>query len=347
MPIPHPSPTRTALDTLAQWLPLAPARIGLGRGPLTWARRRAHGQLVRPLHVCLLADPGNANAATMAFWLNERSRACRATVNEGSGTADVLWTYAQDPLPRAERERVVGAARAGAARGAVLVNPPERYDCYHGADFFPLLRRAGIPVPPDLGPTDVGRAMAVYKFEGVQHAPKRLAPYEGELPGWRAFSYVDARGPDGLSARYRAYWLFGTVRPAESFHSRDWNVCLATAERIDYDFQLTPAEGSHMAAIAAVTGLDFFAVDYLRRADGGGPVFVDLNVHPYLRSWPHLSGDRRHLGAWHAFDTRRRLGIPEPEGRTAWQVIDEALLARRAAARCQTTPSMSRAMAVV
>jgi hypothetical protein len=322
---------RRPADALMQFLwfalPRGGARTGYDHGLLTWLRRRRHRALRRPLRICLLAEPGNHFAHFTAFWINERSRLCSAAVNEDPAAADILWVYGQDPLPGDLRATVERLTRLPLNRPPLVINTPDRYDCYHDGDFFPMLEAGGVAVPRSrFGPGDIGSTWVVYKFQGQQHAPKQLRRYEGEIPGWRAFEFVDSRQADGRYVRCRAFYLLGLVRPAELFLGPDWNVCLSSADEIRYSFDVPPEEAAAIRRIAALSGLDFFAVDYLRRGGDGPAVFVDLNVHPAVTSFPHAGRDRRHFGQWHTFDTCRRLGLPEPLGRSMWDLLDERLL---------------------
>jgi len=318
------------IDAAAQMLWFLPGvgeeRVGYDHGLLTWLRERRHRRLKRPVHICLVSQPVSHFARVTAFWLNERSKLCRATVNEGMAEADILWFYAQDPLGE-DRQRLFSTlASIPCQWPRLVINSPARYDGYHGSDFFTMLSAAGVNVPRStFTDEDIGRTQVVYKFQGLQDSPKRMATYEGHVPGWRAFEFVDSRDETDRFARYRAFYLLGIVRPAEVFFGKDWNVCLRTAEEIRYTFTLTEQEKEQIGLIAKTAGLDFFAVDFTRRRPDGAPVFVDVNVNPAVASFPRRSRDRRHLGQWHTFDTCRRLGLPEPLGRSMWELFDDAI----------------------
>jgi hypothetical protein len=75
--------------------------------------------------------------------------------------------------------------------------------------------------------------------------------------------------------------------------------------------------------VGLTLGLDFFAVDYLRRRDDGLPVVVDVNVYPTpVEAWTAGLAGR---GTWHLWDSGRRAGLPPPLGRDPWRVFDAAV----------------------
>ena len=88
---------------------------------------------------------------------------------------------------------------------------------------------------------------------------------------------------------------------------------------------MTPEEIRQVRKIAQTLGLDYFAVDYLRRREDGRPFFTDINIYPTINSLPATGLDRGYHGQWHTFDTRPRLGMPEPGGRPFAEVFDDAM----------------------
>ena len=323
-------PGAVATRLATQWLWLLPGlrqRVGRGHGPRTWLEDARHASLVRPLHICLLEHP-RARATfgrLMAAWINERSGLCTAAVNEGLERADVVWTFTQDPLSPATR-RALGNAIARAPADAVVLNHPDRYDAYHEAGTFERLAAAGVGVPrSSFTAADVGRTEVVYKRLDQQHSEKHRAVYGGPLPGYRAFEFVDALDPDGLRRRYRSYLLAGHVRPSKVQLSPHWNVCLEHAVRTEETFTASDTEVRQIRKIAATLGLDYFAVDYLRRPADAQPVFVDINVYPRIFETAATNrGIGRH-GLWHSFDTRAGLGLPEPDGVALAERFDAAM----------------------
>ena len=329
-------------DAVAQWLwfalPVDPERIGYGEGPLTWLRQRKHKKVRKRIHVCLLdyRQEGGRQSRFTEFWINERSRVCSASMNEGVEDADVVWVYCKDPIPPNKKGwllRVLKKARLGTP----IINRPEVYNSYHEERAFKALAEAGVSVPRlEFSDQDVEKTLVIYKTKGRHgHAPKFLSEYEGPKAGYRAFEFVSSRGPNGLNRRYRAYYLLGATYPSLLRSSGNWNVYSQTAERTA-PFTMTSNETDQIRLIAKTLGLQYFAVDYLRREGDDWPVFVDLNVYPDVIS--KLRGLGRKLGyygRWHTLDTDTRwLSIDaeahqagsETSERHFWNVFDEAIM---------------------
>ena len=313
---------RDQLGWLARGVP--PSRIGWGPGPVTTVRQARHRLLRRPVRLALLehADNGTRFAAPHAFWINQRSRVCVARVNDTRG-ADLVWVLSQDPLP-ASAQRTLDASVAGFGRGATI-NPVETYDAYHHDDAFERLAAAGVCVPRTRFTTeDVGRTTVVYKAQWQQPSAKHRDVYRGPLEGYRAFEYVDGRGTDGLPRRYRAFWLCGRAWPNAGMASPGWEVTGRTRTQVDTAFVLTDHEREQLDLLGQTLGLDFFAVDFLRRREDAAPVFVDINVYPTLVDV--IGGDERgEHGQWHVFDTRDRLGTAAPD-EDVWRDFDAVML---------------------
>ena len=314
-----------------QWLwfvlGLDSRRVGYGRGPLTWWRRSRHGKLRRKVHIGLLEY--NTNGAGfgefMAFWINERSKVCTASLNSRVEEADVVWVFSQDPLPLESRSRLLKTL-ARARPDASVVNPPEVYDSGGGENAFDRLDAAGVSVPRTrFGDEDLGRTPVVYKAVGQHAASKTRTEYSGPRPGYRAFEFVDSRGEDGFYRRYRAFYLLGTVHKGALMLGGNWNMYSGNMERRDPSFEMTALELDQIHRIARTLGLQYFSVDYLRRGGDDSPVFVDVNVYPS----PVLleSGETPgYYGRWHNFDSYERLERGETPGGAYWDVFDEALL---------------------
>ncbi len=302
-------------------------RVGYGRGALTAARLWRHRRLQRPIRITLLeCHSGEPRFGPLtAYWINQRSRRCAATVNTRIEDADVVWVYSQDPLTPEVRTQV-DAALTRARPGARVINPPQCYNAYHEDGCFERLAAAGVAVPDgEFGPADRGRTLVVYKMRGLQAAPKSVEPWDGPRAGYQAFRFLDARGEDGLYRRYRAFYLVGAVRPSKLMVCDHWNVCLKNRPRLEFGFEMTPDEIRQVRLIARTLGLDYFAVDYLRRREDGRPFFTDINVYPTIVSLPTTVRARGDHGLWHTFDARPRLGIPEPGGRPFPEVFDDAM----------------------
>jgi hypothetical protein len=275
-------------DMLLQWLWFAfgvePEHIGYGRGPLTWLKKRKHKRTHRKVHLCLLEHnpkgwPVELGELT-AFWINERSRVCSASLNEGIEDADVVWIYSQDPLsPDIENRLLRSLQRAGAA--TPVINHPDVYGSYHEEGAFTRLAEAGVGVPrTEFSESDVGKTWVVYKSKGKHTAPKFLTEYAGPRAGYRTFEFVDSRGPDGLYRVYRTFYLLGSIHPYTVMFGEDWNVYPQSMSRREYTFSITPFEARQIRLIAETLGIQYFAVDYLRREQDGLPIFTDVNVYP-------------------------------------------------------------------
>ena len=295
-----------------------PSRIGYAPGPLLVLRRRRHRRLDRPVRLCLLEGPsrGPRFSPVTAYWVNERSALVHAVVDEPEG-ADLVWVHAQDPLAprtRAWLDEVLAGVRVP------VLNRPEHYDAYHRPDAFPRLRDAGVPVPdPEPGPDE----LAVLKGPG-QTSPKRLGRAGDVPPGWRAFAYVDARGPDGLSRRYRAFCWLGTVHPGDVLVSSSWEVGLGSMRGHEPTYDLTGPEEDAVRRTGEVLGLDWYCVDLVRRAGDGAPFVTDVNVYPTPVVAQQVDAALGARGRWHFLDTAARSGVPERDGRF-WPRFDAAV----------------------
>ena len=312
-----------------RWLAtgIPPARIGWGPGPLTGVRQaRDRVRARRALRLALLEQPhpGTRFAAPLAFWINRRSRVSTAAVNDLRG-ADIVWVFSQDPLPPAAR-RALERTTAALPPHVVVVNPPETYDAYHGDDAFPRLAAAGVRVPRTaFSERDVGRADVVYKARGEQPARKCRRPYAGVLPGFRAFGFEDGRGVDGRVRRYRAYVLGGRSWAGDVFVSDEWAISSATRTTLEHTFELTDSERDQLDRLRRCLRLDFFAVDFLRRAADGLPVFLDVNVYPTVDT-PLGGPERRERGHWSVWDGPVRLGGLDAPRSPMWEEFDRAVL---------------------
>lgn len=308
-----------------------PSRIGWSSGPLTalrLARHRRLGPQQRPVRLVLLErhTTGTFFGPPTAFWLNERSRVVRAEVNGPPEDADLVWVFTQDPLAP-EARAALEADLARVRPGTPVLNPLSSYDAYHADDCFPRLAAAGVRVPRHVfGPADVGRTRVVYKRQGEQASRKDLAVYDGPRPGYRAFELVDGRGRDGRWRRYRIFFVAGAVLPTDVIVSGGWEVGLGSLEDLELTFTMTGHERDQVALVAATLGLDAFCVDVLRRAADGLPVVVDVNVYPTMVVDECVSRGFGDLGQWHFWDVPARAGLPWPTGRSAWELVDEALL---------------------
>jgi hypothetical protein len=323
---------------VAQWLwftlPVDAERIGYGEGPLTWLRQRKHRNSRKQIHICLLdyLPEGGRQSKFTEFWVNERSRICSASMNDRIEDADVVWVYCKDPIPPGKEGGLLRALKR-ARPGTPIINRPEVYNSYHEEHAFKALGEAGVSVPrSEFSHQDIGKTLVVYKTKGQHgHAPKFLSEYEGIKAGYRAFEFVSSRSLAGLHMRYRAYYLLGAVYPSLLRSSGNWNVYSQTAERTE-TFTMTSNEIDQIRLIAKTLGLQYFAVDYLRRKVDGLPVFVDINLYPdVISKFREVSRKLGYFGRWHTLDTdaqwlsqiaERHQGGSE---RPFWNVFDEAM----------------------
>lgn len=335
---------QAAREVAAQWLWFAggvsPHRVGYGDGPLTWARLLRQKLLKRDVHICLLTcrDDRLQLGALTAWTINQRSRSCTASVNEGLDRADVVWVYAQDPLTAECREEMEQRLHNQARPEAKVINRPSTYNAYHQAQTFQLLAQHGISVPrSEFSADDVGTTRVVYKERGRQAAPKCNVLYAGPRPGMAAFEFIDSARQDGLNRRFRAHYFLGMVRPSEIFLSDHWNVCMRNAIAVQYGFTLSDEEIAQIRSIGQLLQLDYFAVDFVRRGSDDRAYFIDINVYPSIsspRQFIHRRGD---FGQWHTFDACARLGLDEPLGGHFWDHFDNAVVqfAHGSAARAE------------
>jgi hypothetical protein len=275
-------------EIVLQWLwfifNVDPERIGYGQGPLTWLRQSKHKKLRRKVHVCFLEyNPRGRKrkfGKLTAFWINERSLVCSASVNEGIEDADIVWVYSQDPItPGTRRQLLQSLARAKA--DTAIINHPDAYNSYHEGRVFKKLAEGGVRVPrTEFADENIGKTWVVYKAEGQHGASNLLSKYAGPRAGYRAFEFVASRNSDGLHTIYRAFYIAGIVSPTISMSSKHWNVHPRTMCRLEYAFDMTTLEARQVRLIAKTLGLEYFAVDYLRSERDGLPVFTDINIYP-------------------------------------------------------------------
>ena len=319
-------------DHLVQWLwfllRVRPDRVGYDKGLLTWIKQRTHEKLQREIHICLLDvfPPGGKFGQFLSFWINERSSVCRATVNKGIEDADIVWIYSQDPLPpdiKRELSHTIKKARVETP----VINHPDVYNSYHENTTFHILEKAGISVPRSVfTDQEMENTNVVYKMMGKHTAPKFMSPYKGTLSGFRPFEFVDSRDSSGFYKKYRAFYIAGSVFPDRVLFSDQWNVNMALATHAEYAFEMTSFEIDSLKRIAHLLHLQFFAIDYLRRGADGLPVFLDINLYPFLMEYTELTHQLGYYGRLMRFDTRERLGMKEPSENTCWHLFDKAML---------------------
>jgi hypothetical protein len=304
------------------WLfPFDRQQLGFSRyGLFTKLRARAHRRNRRRCMVGLLtADTRFPNIIDLhLFWLNERCGGIQFLQNPDCGAVDCVWVFAQDPLTSTARRKIdelLGRLRPGTP----IINGPSAYDFFHRADAFAMLAGAGVPVPRSQfdDDRDMGRAV-MWKGLGTQSKTVGPEPYNGDKDGYRAFEFIDTRGTDGLHCRYRAFFLLGEVFLSSAFRSQSPIVRYDNVATIDRDWQPSDDLVHHVRKIAAVSGLDFFAADFVRRHGEGPPIFTDINVFPMLKDKDRA---RRRYGHGHDFDHLR----PATGTRSPWEVLEDAV----------------------
>lgn len=318
-------------DSFVQWLwfltTVDKGRIGYGEGPLTWLRTSGHRALRKRIHICLIdihPCAGKFGRFT-SFWINEKSRICSASVNEGIEDADVVWTYSQDPLTDTGK-REIGELLGRKKPGAMMINHPDKYNAYHEAACFEALGKAGVSVPrSEFSDSEIGKTKVVYKAIGKHGAPSLLSPYRGPIEGFRAFEFCDSRRSDGTYRKYRAFHILGAVIARHILMSDKWNVHRETSTAAAYGFEVSEVEIGMIRLIAQTLGLEYFAVDFLRRSSDGFPVFTDINVYPLLMELSENTRRHGFLGRWTIFDVTFLSGRREISGRSFWDSFDEAM----------------------
>jgi hypothetical protein len=107
--------------------------------------------------------------------------------------------------------------------------------------------------------------------------------------------------------------------------SEHWNAHLGSEPEIQYVFDMTPEEIRQVHAIARTFGLQFFAVDFLRRNSDDRPFFIDVNIYPNNLAPKSTTRRLGYYGTWHTFDARRLLQLSEPGGRRFADIFDEGM----------------------
>jgi hypothetical protein len=318
-------------DLFLQWFwfvtPVDRSRIGHDRGLLTWRRVAGHRRLRRRIRICLIDiyPRGGKFGKFTCFWINERSKVCSASLNEKIEEADVVWIYSQDPLPepaKAELLRILKRKKPGTP----VINHPDDYNSYHEDRCFGALRDAGVSVPgSDFTDGDIDKTPVVYKKIGKHGYPALFSLYRGPMVGFRAFEFCDSRGLDGIHKKYRAYYVMGSVIPRHLLMSDNWDVHRETSTRAIYNFCITETERQMMGLIAQTLNLQYFAVDFVRRASDSFPVFTDINVYPLLVELTETVRDNGRYGRWTIFDVSSSMGMAETARKSFWEIFDEAM----------------------
>jgi len=319
-------------DIMAQWLwfvfNIEKERIGYDKGLLTWLRLRKHRKLRRHIHICLLDvyPKGGKFGRFMAFWINERSRVCSASLNERIEEADIVWIYSQDPLPSDVKEELLNTIKRS-REGTKVINHPDFYNSYHSEHTFRALAEAGVNVPrSEFTEEDINKTLVVYKTVGRHSAPKNLSLFRGSIESFQPFEFIDSRDSDGLYRKYRALYINGIVYPDYLLFSSQWNVCWSLKNHADFTFEMTPVEIESIHIVAKKLNLQFFSIDYIRRNSDGHPVFTDINVYPMPIAYAEIIHQYGYYGRWYECGNPLRFGMPESSGRPFWEIFDNAMV---------------------
>lgn len=306
---------------------MQPRQIGYDRGLLTWLKERRHRHRRKQIHICLLEyyPPGGKFGRFMRFWINERSRICSVSLNEGMHDADILWIFSQDPIPSHIQRELLRALKKGKTDVAVI-NHPLAYNAYHDISSFWLMGQAGIGVPrTEFDETDIGKTIVVYKMIDTQTCPKFLSPYRGVVDGYRAFEFIDSRVSHGLYVKYRALYLAGVIIPEFILYSDQWNVVWTTKKEIDYSFEMQESEREMIHEIARVLQVQYFTVDYVPRSSDDARVVTDINVYPLPIAYTEIVQKIGYHGRWLRFDDALHPGIRRHSNEDFWHAFDHAM----------------------
>jgi len=302
--------------------------VGYGGGLLTWSRLQRHNKLRRKMHIAFLEYNHTKGrfGPLMTSWINERCQSCSASLNKRVEEADIIWVFSQDPLP--DDARIMINDQINRARNVKrIINHPDHCNAYHQADAFEKMENAGVNVPRSgFSAWDIGKTTVVYKQAGMQGGDKSIDEYKGPVAGFSAYEFIDSRGDDGLYRRYRAYYIVGIVRPSRLMRCKQWNACMRNKPKLENTFEMTPEEIRQVRLIAQALKLDYFAVDYLRRAVDNKPFFTDVNIYPCIKVMGNNARESGYYCDWHTFDNRALLGIPEPGGKPFEEIFDNGML---------------------
>ncbi len=299
---------------------LAEAHQGLGRvlaessdgaADLHWRKGYAgHAVVTRPYRgpgpgvpLLLLVDARGGNTHTRQ-WLDERRYAVTAMYTEFFDPTDPLPPHAVVVNAIGDPDRsataLAGAEAVVALTRAPVINPPARI--WATGRVENARRLAGVPgvIAPQTrvlsrtalladGELRFPLLLRAPGFHTGQHflyvADRAALPAAAAaLPGERvlAIDYLDARGPDGMTRKYRVMFIDGVGYPLHLAISTDWKVhyfsaCLATnaayreEERRFLD-DMPRALGAPamdaLAGIGAALGLDYAGVDFALAPDG-------------------------------------------------------------------------------
>jgi glutathione synthase/RimK-type ligase-like ATP-grasp enzyme len=154
-------------------------------------------------------------------------------------------------------------------RTARTVRLPRARIADHGLQYPLLLRSPGFHTGEHFEPVD---------------APEHLAAIAAKLPGEEllAMEYLDARGADGKSRKYRVMFVNGQILPLHLCISNDWKVHYFTSAMTDneaYRYEersfledmpavLGAKAMTALSAIRDALGLDYAGIDFALNADG-------------------------------------------------------------------------------
>lgn len=297
------------------------SRIGYYKGLHSTLKKRAHRRLKRQYHISIVGNDHyrTSFAPNMVYWMNERLTSISAGLNDVSEQTDAVLIHLQDPLkPERQADLIHRCEHEWADK--LILNHPAQYNRYHDEDCFPMLRRNGIHVPrTEFTDADVGVTKVVYKQIGKHASEKRFEKYSGEIPGYRAFEFIDCRDADGFFSRNRAYYILGQVAKSFTYTGRDPNVNSFTLDRIEPVQSMSSQCIHDITQIGKRLDIDFFAVDFINSADGISYI-VDINIYPTSISIHQNDvAARRSYGLWSQLDWVRQGDL------NGWDIIEQEL----------------------
>jgi aromatic-L-amino-acid/L-tryptophan decarboxylase len=227
-----------------------------------------------PAHQLVVNGIGDAEASPRALAAAQRllTRTTSPVINP---PAAVLATCRST-----NAERLSGLA--GVVTPLTLTLPRERLA---GSDAGATLARHGFAFPLLLRVPGLHTGMHFQKVESIETLPATLAALPGEE--LIVMQYLDARGADGKSRKYRAMMIDGRIYPLHVAISSHWKIHYFTAEMADnaenraedaaflenMPAVLGPLAMNALERIQSVLGLDYAGIDFGLNARGEVLVF--------------------------------------------------------------------------
>jgi hypothetical protein len=134
-----------------------------------------------------------------------------------------------DPVPIARTSRIETAQRLGALAGVVAPRMARlsRRDLA-GADAASVLARAGLTFPLLLRSPGYHTGQNFLRLASASEVPAAVAALPGD--DLLAIAFLDARGADGQTRKYRVMFIDGVLYPLHLAIARDWKVHYFTSD---------------------------------------------------------------------------------------------------------------------